>query len=405
VGAIVTFGTYTAIDFTIDAPNPPLTFGPVADTYANEALPTANNGANTTFRVLHATGTSQSSYLRFNVTGLNHAVQSAKLRLYVTNSSDLGGAIYSVSNNYQATTTPWTESGLIWNNAPAIGGAPLSSLGAVLANTWVEFDVTGAFNGNGVYNFGIQTSSSNDVRYSSKEDAASNQPQLVIQQSDAPLPSITGFSPVSALPGAEVTLNGTGFTGATSVTFGNIPAASFTIDSDTQIRVIVPAGAVSGKLSLTAAGGSSISEDTFSILTSPAPPVIDAFSPASGPAGTAVTIKGAGLGGATAVRFNAEPASSFTIDSDAQIRAIVPAGAVSGKVTVLTSNGTATSAASFVITPSTAPLHWVYLPLMLGGGGASVSSTPTETTAIYSAFGSWRASGNLRTFICALDLQ
>ena len=398
-GVIVTFGTYTAADLALTPMNPPVTFAPAADTYANEALPTANFGANTTFRVLRATGTSQSSYLRFSVTGLNRAVQSAKLRLYVTNPSDQGGAIYSVSNSYQATTTPWTESGLNWNNAPAIGGAPLSSLGTVATNTWVEFDVTSAFNGNGVYNFGIETSSTNDVRYSSKEGTASNGPQLVIQQSDNPLPSITGFSPASGLPGTEVTLNGTGFIDITSVRFNGVAASNFTVDSDKQIRAIVPVGAASGQVSLTVAGGSSISEDTFNILTPPAPPVIDAFSPANGPVGTAVTIKGAGLGGATAVTFNGAPASSFTIDSDAQIRAIVPAGATSGQLSVTTSVGSAMSVASFVVTsagPTEQPTYRIYISLITGGAATAKHNYSAQTS-------SRSDSANPRWFICELE--
>jgi hypothetical protein len=401
IGVIVTFGTYTAADLALTPMNPPVTFAPVADTYANEALPTANYGTNTTFRAMHATGASQSSYLRFSVTGLNRAVQSAKLRLYVTNPSDQSGAIYSVSNNFQATTIPWMESGVSWNNAPAIGGSPLSSLGTVATNTWAEFDVTNAFNGNGVYNFGIQTSSANDVRYSSREGTASNRPQLVIQQSDNPLPAVTGFSPASGLPGTEVTLNGTGFIGITSVRFNGVAAANFTVDSDKQIRAIVPVGASSGQLKLTVAGGFSSSEDTFSILTPPAPPALDAFSPASGPVGTAVTIKGARLAGATAVTFNGAPASSFTIDSDVQIRAIVPAGATSGKLNITTSAGSATSVASFVVTdvepePTAPPTYRVYVALINGGSAAAKHIYTAQTTGR-------SASANARWYFCELE--
>ena len=48
-GVIVTFGTYTAADLSLTPMNPPVTFAPTADTYANEALPTVNNGTNATF--------------------------------------------------------------------------------------------------------------------------------------------------------------------------------------------------------------------------------------------------------------------------------------------------------------------------------------------------------------------
>jgi hypothetical protein len=396
---IVTFGTYTAADLALTPLNPPVTFAPAADAYFDQAAPATNNGATSTIRAMNVAGGSQTSYLRFNVAGLNRAVQSATLRLYVTNASNQGGAIYSTSNNYQASTMPWTESGLNWNNASAIGGTPLSSLGSVAINTWVEFDVTAAFTGNGVYNFGLQTSSSNDVRYSSKEGTASNRPQLVIQQSDRALPAISGFSPASGLPGAEVTLNGTGFVGITSVRFNGVAAANFTVDSDTKIRVIVPVGAASGKLSLTVAGGSSLSEDTFGILVPPAPPLIDAFSPASGAAGTAVTIKGAGLGGATAVAVNGAPASSFTIDSDAQIRAIVPAGATSGKLSVTAAGGSATSVASFVVSsdvPAPPPTYRVYISLITGGAAAAKHAYTAQATG-------WSTSATARWYFCELE--
>jgi hypothetical protein len=395
----VTFGTYTAADLALTPMNPPVTFAPIADAYVEEAAPATNNGASSTIRVKKETGSSQSSYLRFNVAGLNRAVQSAKLRLYVTNAGDKGGSIHSVSNSYKATTMPWTEAGLNWNNAPEISGTPLSTLGSVVASTWIEFDVTAAFNGNGVYNFGIQTSSDNDVRYTSKEGTATNRPQLLIQQSDNLLPSITGFAPPNGLPGTEVTLNGTGFIGITSVRFNGVAAANFMIDSDKKIRVIVPLGAASGRVSLTVAGGFANSEDTFGILTPPAPPVIDAFSPASGPVGTAVTIKGAELSGATAVTFNGAPASSFTIDSDTQIRAIVPAAATSGQLSITASGGSASSVASFVVTiggPTTPPTYRIYISLITGGAATAKHIYTAQATG-------WSASASTRWYFCELE--
>jgi hypothetical protein len=163
----------------------------------------------------------------------------------------------------------------------------------------------------------------------------------------------------------------------------------------------VPAGAVSGQLSLTVAGGSTDSEDTFNILTPPAPPEIDAFSPASGPAGTVVTIKGVGLGGATAVTFNGAPASSFTIDSDAQIRAIVPAGAASGQLVVTTSAGSATSVASFVVTtsdpgPTEQPTYSVYVPLAASGAATVQHIYAAQTTG-------WSDSASTRRLLCELE--
>ena len=73
---------------------------------------------------------------------------------------------------------------------------------------------------------------------------------------------------------------------------------------------------------------------------------VASFSPAAGPAGTAVVISGTGFTGATAVSFNGTPAASFTVDSNTQITATVPAGAIEGPISV-TNNGTVNSNTSF----------------------------------------------------------
>ena len=99
--------------------------------------------------------------------------------MYVNDASKVGGSVYAVSNNYLNTATAWTESGLIWQNAPALSGTPLSTLGAVALNTWVEYDVKVAITGNGTYSFGI-TSTSQDAVYFNSRESTTNKPVLVI---------------------------------------------------------------------------------------------------------------------------------------------------------------------------------------------------------------------------------
>jgi hypothetical protein len=100
-------------------------------------------------------------------------VASAKLRLYVTDGSDDGGAIYLPD-----TGTPWLEGEVTWDSAPAISGGPLGTLGPVNGGEWVEFDVTGVILGDGVYSFGLSSDSTNSAYYSSKEGA--DPPELVV---------------------------------------------------------------------------------------------------------------------------------------------------------------------------------------------------------------------------------
>ncbi|MGY1941351.1 IPT/TIG domain-containing protein [Nocardia gipuzkoensis] len=55
--------------------------------------------------------------------------------------------------------------------------------------------------------------------------------------------------------GTAVTITGTGFTGATGVFFGVLPAASFTVNSDTQITAVTPLGFGTVPITVTAPGG------------------------------------------------------------------------------------------------------------------------------------------------------
>lgn len=84
------------------------------------------------------------------------------------------------------------------------------------------------------------------------------------------------------------------------------------------------------------------------------PPVVSALDTTSGPAGTAVEVGGRGFThNVRAVLFGTTPASSYTVDSYRQITAVAPAG--SGPVTVVNEGGQATSAATFIHVPATAP--------------------------------------------------
>ena len=63
------------------------------------------------------------------------------------------------------------------------------------------------------------------------------------------------------------------------------------------------------------------------------------------------TISGSGFTDVSAVKFNGVAASTYTVDSSSQITAMVPLGASTGKISVLTAGGTAMSASSFIVTP------------------------------------------------------
>jgi subtilisin-like proprotein convertase family protein len=160
-------------------------------------------------------------------------------------------------------------------------------------------------------------------------------------------PTVGAFAPTTGPAGTQVVIPGTNFTGATSVTFGGIPAAAFTVNSATQITATVPPGALSGPITVVTPTGSASSSTNYQV--SP-PPTITAFSPASGKVGDTITVSGTELTGATAVKFGGTPAATFAVTAPTALTAVVPAGAGAGPIEVTTAGGTGTSTTPFVVT-------------------------------------------------------
>jgi IPT/TIG domain-containing protein len=116
-----------------------------------------------------------------------------------------------------------------------------------------------------------------------------------------------------------------------------------------------------------------------------APPTISSFSPTSGPIGTHVTITGTGFQDTSVVNdveFNKADTTLFDVNSDTQIAAIVPAGATDGPIDVTDSEGTATSASNFDVTPSPVPTVASFNPTS-GAAGNRVVITGTGFTGAH----------------------
>ncbi len=160
-----------------------------------------------------------------------------------------------------------------------------------------------------------------------------------------PVASISSFTPTSGVVGTVVTLNGSGFTGTSSVTFNGV-SASLSFVSDSKLTAIVPTGATTGLIQVVTPAGTGTSSSNFVVTV---PPSITSFTPTSGPVGTSVTITGSGFTGATAVSFSGI-AASFTVNTDTQITATVPTNGKTGAIQVTTPAGTGTSSSNFVVT-------------------------------------------------------
>src|SRR5205823_4256969 len=153
---------------------------------------------------------------------------------------------------------------------------------------------------------------------------------------------ILSFSPTSGKAGASVAIAGRNFIGTTSVKFSGVPT-TFTVNTALKVTAKIPATARTGKITLTTAGGTATSGSNFQII-----PTISSFTPTSGKVGASVTIAGKNFGGAIAVKFNGVKAS-FTVNSPLKITTKVPPSATTGKVTVTTAGGTATSGGNFTV--------------------------------------------------------
>ena len=84
----------------------------------------------------------------------------------------------------------------------------------------------------------------------------------------APTPKISSFTPTQGPVATTVTISGTGFNSTTSVTFNGV-SAPFSQNTAGTIVAGVPAGASSGKITVTSRHGSSTSSGTFSVASQP----------------------------------------------------------------------------------------------------------------------------------------
>ena len=80
----------------------------------------------------------------------------------------------------------------------------------------------------------------------------------------APLPTIVNFSPSSGTVGTKVMLHGGHFIGATQVSF-NGTSATFRVLNTGNIRATVPAGATTGPITVTNPGGTTQSQQNFTV--------------------------------------------------------------------------------------------------------------------------------------------
>lgn len=171
---------------------------------------------------------------------------------------------------------------------------------------------------------------------------------------EIPPVNITGYTPNTEPVGQVVTIDGWGFTSKTKVTFaGGKPAPTMTLVSPTELEATIPPAALPGPLTVT---NTSAPIGTMSDLCSFEPqPVVSSFSATSGPTGKTINIDGGGFSNVTSLTIGTTPITAYAVSTPASptvIKATIPNGAVTGKITVNTEWGDATSAGPYTVTLS-----------------------------------------------------
>jgi hypothetical protein len=257
----------------------------------------------------------------------------------------------ATSNGVSVTEAPPTPTitGISPTHGPAAGGTKVTITGTNLADvTGVKF---GSASATGV------SASANSVTATAPAGTAGSSVTVSVTAPSGTLAGLSYAYDQIVVPAAKIDqvvpqtdgsllLIGSGFTGTTSVKFGTVSATTFTVVSDTQIKVTPPAltGGQSVNITVASPGGAS-NAFPYTPPTVPKKPAVSNLAPAAGPTagGTVVTITGTDLSGTTAVTFGGKPATSVTNVSATQVKATAPAGAA-GKVDVVVTTAVGSSA-------------------------------------------------------------
>lgn len=186
-------------------------------------------------------------------------------------------------------------------------------------------------------------------------------------------PTASGVSPGSGAPGTSVTISGTNLSAVTTVRFNNNVPASFTLDSQTQITAIVPPGATTGAITLVSPNCNNAQSPSFTVsaLTCPS---VSSVAPVIQQPGQTVTITGTNFNGVNVVKFNDNIAAQFTVNSNTQITATVPPGAIAGPISLSKPGCANVQSAGFTACGTGQPLF-----VDSGSAGSASSAFPNLT--------------------------
>ena len=173
---------------------------------------------------------------------------------------------------------------------------------------------------------------------------------------------ITSVTPLhgSILGGTQITISGTNLSGTTAVKIGGVACTSLQVLSPTVVKAVTPAGAAGeASIGVVSAAGTTLAPTPFTYVLQS----ITSVSPNNGiySGGTAITITGTFLNGASSVKIGGVPATDVVAVNSTTVTAVTPTGSVgAASVEVTGAKGTATATNVFtyffVIVPTWATL-------------------------------------------------
>jgi autotransporter passenger strand-loop-strand repeat protein len=223
------------------------------------------------------------------------------------------------------------------------------------------------------------------VTYADGNTSAWSSPVTVtVGSSNSSAPTVSKVSPASgpAAGGSTVTITGTNFTGATAVSFGSTPAASFNVVSSTQITVTEPAGAAGHTVDVTVTtpGGKSATSSADKFKFVGAPTITTQPNNVTVNVGQAANFKVVATGGGLSYRWQKLINNSWVNVSSSNTSSFTGATSASFTITAVVASDAGTFRVVVSNTGGTVDSKSVTLTVNTGSAAPTITQNPSDET-------------------------
>ena len=205
--------------------------------------------------------------------------------------------------------------------------------------------------------------------------------------------TVTSVTPLqgSILGGTQITINGTNLTGTTAVKIGGVACTNLQVLSPTLVKAVTPAGSAGEvPISVVTPAGTLLAPTPFTYVQLS----IASVSPNQGifSGGTAITITGSFLNGASSVKVGGVSATDVVAVNSTTVTAVTPAGSIGpASVEVTGAKGTATASGAFTYISIVVP---AWATLLEASPDPTVVTDANLRAAIVASGFAWRVRDN-----------